>query len=63
MYDAAFKKEAIRLVEEQGERVATVARKPGVTNKTMYRRIGAYRQDGEQAFPTITAAIPFPMFP
>lgn len=36
-YDAAFKKEAIRLVEEQGEKAATVARKLGVTNKTMYR--------------------------
>lgn len=51
MYDAAFKQEAIRLVEEQGEKAATVARKLGVTNKTMYRWIGEYRQDGEQAFP------------
>ena len=50
-YDAAFKKEAIRLVEEQGEKAATVARKLGVTNKTMYRWIGEYHQDGEQAFP------------
>ena len=51
MYNAAFKKEAIRLVEEQGEKAATVAGKLGATNKTMYRRIGEYRQDGEQAFP------------
>ena len=51
MYDAAFKQEAIRLVEEQGEKAATVARKLGVTNKTMYRWIEEYRQDGEQAFP------------
>ncbi len=51
MYDAAFKKEANRLVEEQWEKAATVARKLGVTNKTIYRWIGEYRQDGEQAFP------------
>lgn len=50
-YDAAFKREAIRLVEEQGEKAADVARKLGVPNKTMYRWIGEYRQDKDQAFP------------
>jgi len=35
-YDAAFKREAIRLVEEQGEKPAAVAKKLGVTGKTMY---------------------------
>jgi Transposase and inactivated derivatives len=50
-YDAAFKQEAIRLVEEQGEKTATVAKKLGVTNKTMYRWVSEYRQAGSAAFP------------
>ena len=50
-YDTAFKQEAIRLVEEQGEKTAAVAKKLGVTNKTMYRWVSEYRQDGSAAFP------------
>ena len=50
-YDAAFKKEAIRLVEDQGEKTATVAKKLGVTNKTMYRWVSEYRREGSAAFP------------
>ncbi len=50
-YDVAFKREAIRLVEEQGEKAAAVARKLGVANKTLYRWISEYRQDGVEAFP------------
>lgn len=50
-YDAAFKREAIRLVEEQGEEPAAVAKKLGGTGKTMYRWANEYRQDGNDAFP------------
>lgn len=50
-YDASFKKEAIRLVEEQGEKAAAVARRLGVTSKTLYRWISEHRKDGEGAFP------------
>jgi len=49
-YDAAFKREAIRLVEEQGEKPAAVAKKLGVTGKTMYRWPSEYRRDGNEAF-------------
>lgn len=50
-YDVAFKREAIRMVEEQGEKTAAVARKLNVTYKTLYRWISEYRQDGDEAFP------------
>lgn len=50
-YDAAFKREAIRLVEEQGGKPVSVAKKLGVTNNTMYRWVNEYRQDGNNAFP------------
>ena len=50
-YDAAFKREAIRLLEEQGEKPAAVAKKLGITNNTMYRWVNEYRQDGNDAFP------------
>jgi transposase len=50
-YDSAFKREAIRLVEEQGEKPAAVAKKLGVTGKTMYRWVKEYHQDGNDAFP------------
>ena len=50
-YDAAFKREAIRLVEEQGGKPAAVAKKLGITNNTMYRWVNEYRQDGNDAFP------------
>jgi transposase len=50
-YDVAFKREAIRLVEEQGEKPAAVAKKLGVTGKTMYRWANEYRRDGNDAFP------------
>jgi transposase len=51
IYDAAFKREAIRLVEEQGEKPATAAKKLGITGKTMYRWVNEYRHDGNDAFP------------
>jgi Transposase and inactivated derivatives len=38
-------------VKEQGEKAAAVARKLNVTNKTLYRWISEYRQDGGEAFP------------
>lgn len=50
-YDAAFKREAIQLVTEQGEKPAAVAKKLGITGNTMYRWVNEYRRDGTDAFP------------
>jgi transposase len=50
-YDAAFKREAIRLVTEQGEKPAAVAKKLGINGNTMYRWVNEFRQDGFDAFP------------
>ena len=50
-YDAAFKQEAIRLVEEQGEKAAAVAKRLDLTDKTLYRWLSEYRKDGNNAFP------------
>jgi transposase len=50
-YDAAFKREAIRLVEDRGEKAPTVAKKLDITDKTLYRWLSEYRKDGNSAFP------------
>jgi transposase len=50
-YDAAFKKEAISMVTELGCSVVEVAEKLGIHNKTMYRWMDEFKQDGNNAFP------------
>lgn len=50
-YDAAFKREAIRLVEEQGQKAAVVSKKLDITDNTLYRWLSEYRKDGDSAFP------------
>ena len=50
-YDAAFKREAIRLVTEQGEKPAAVAKRLGIAGNTMYRWVSEYHRDGADAFP------------
>jgi transposase len=50
-YDAAFKREAVKQVKEQGKGVFDVAEELGIHIKTMYRWIDEYKQDGVSAFP------------
>lgn len=50
-FDAAFEREMIRLAEDRGEKTAAVARKLGVTNKTLYRWISECHQEGAEALP------------
>lgn len=50
-YDAAFKKEAIAMVNELGLSVNAVSEKLGVHIKTLYRWMDEFRQDGNNAFP------------
>jgi transposase len=44
-YDAAFKREAIRIVEEHGQKAAVVSKKLDVTDNTLYRWLSKYRKD------------------
>ncbi|MFZ3170931.1 MAG: transposase [Carboxydocellales bacterium] len=50
-YNAAFKKEAIAMVNELGLSVTEVSEKLGVHIKTLYRWLDEFRQDGNNAFP------------
>lgn len=50
-YDAAFKKEAIAMVNELGLSVTAVSEKLGVHIKTLYRWLDEFRHDGNNAFP------------
>jgi len=51
-YDREFKMEAVRLVEEKGRAVSSVAHDLGIgTNKTLYRWIEEYRSHQGDAFP------------
>lgn len=50
-YDAAFKQEAVKKVQEQGKDVSDVAEELGIHIKTMYRWLDEYKQDGVNAFP------------
>jgi transposase len=50
-YDAAFKLECIRMVEEDGLNGMEVSRKLGIHEKTIYRWIAEHRKNGDAAFP------------
>ncbi len=50
-YDAAFKKQAIAMVNEAGLSVVEVADKLSIHIKTIYRWMEEYKQDGNKAFP------------
>lgn len=50
-YDAAFKKQAIAMVNETGLSVVDVSDKLGIHIKTMYRWLDEFKQDGNNAFP------------
>ena len=50
-YDSAFKREVIRMVEEDGLNGMDVSRKLGIHEKTVYRWLSEYRKDGREAFP------------
>lgn len=50
-YDAAFKREAIKMVRSQGEATSAVSAKFGVHIKTLYRWLDEERHDGNDAFP------------
>jgi transposase len=50
-YDAAFKKQAIAMVNETGLSVVEVSDKLNIHIKTMYRWLDEFKQDGNTAFP------------
>lgn len=50
-YDAEFKHQAVRLMQESGKSVNKIAADLGVTSKMLYRWRQALERDGEQAFP------------
>lgn len=47
-YDAAFKKEAIAMVNEVGLSVVEVADKLNIHIKTMYRWLDEFKQEGQK---------------
>ena len=49
-HDAAFKWEAIMLVEERGQKAAAVSKKLDITDKTLYRWLSEYLKDRNSAF-------------
>jgi transposase len=49
-YDAEFKRQAVRLMQESGKSVNEIAADLGVTSKMLYRWRQALEQGGEQAF-------------
>lgn len=50
-YDPEFKKEAIRLVLEEGQKASEVERNLGISNSCVSRWIREFREDPEYAFP------------
>jgi transposase len=50
-YDAEFKRQAVKLMQESGKSVNEIAADLGVTSKMLYRWRQALQRDGEQAFP------------
>jgi transposase len=50
-YDKEFKKETIRLIQEEGKTVAQVARELELHENTLYRWLTEFKQDAEHAFP------------
>lgn len=50
-YDAAFKRETIRKIEQEGMSATEVSAKIGVHVKTLYRWLSEYRTDGNDAYP------------
>ncbi len=50
-YDKNFKIEVIRRVKEQGQKVPVLARELGIHENTIYKWIGEFKQDAENAFP------------
>ena len=50
-FDATFKREAIKMVKEEGQSTSDVSEKLGVHINTLYRWLDEYKQDGDNAFP------------
>lgn len=50
-YDKEFKLQTVQMIQEEGKAVAQVARELGISENTLYRWIGEYKQAGTQAFP------------
>jgi len=50
-FSREFKREAVRLMDESGQRVAELAEDLGVSTKSLYRWRQELARDGEQAFP------------
>jgi transposase len=50
-YDKEFKREAVRLVIEEGRKAAEVERNLGIGRSTVGRWVREMREDPEQAFP------------
>jgi transposase len=50
-YDKEFKREAVRLVIEEGRKAAEVERNLGIGRSTVGRWLREMREDPEQAFP------------
>lgn len=50
-YDQAFKIEAVRLVTEEGRKVAQVARELGINANQLHRWKAKFAEDGLSAFP------------
>lgn len=50
-YDQSFKLEAVRLVTEEGRKVAEVARELGINANQLHRWKTKYAEDGQSAFP------------
>jgi len=45
-YDVAFKREAIRMIKDEGQSVADISQKIGVHIKTLYRWLDENKKDG-----------------
>jgi len=50
-YDKNFKIEVIRRVKEQGQKVPVLAKELGIHENTIYKWIGEFKKDAENAFP------------
>ena len=50
-YDKEFKREAVRLVLEEGRRASEVERNLGIGQSTVSRWIREFKEDPEYAFP------------
>lgn len=49
-YDREFKLYAVKLVVEDGRKVAEVARELDLVHQTLHRWVAAYREDQEESF-------------